>query len=108
MAAAPKPVHFKVDKITSQSGNTLAIDDLVNAITTGTITASGTAALETNAGIIKTEDPTTVTYELGQTTTSAPFSAAVNTSSLSDGDTMVWDSTTGDWVTAPFSITVVP
>jgi hypothetical protein len=109
MAVAPKPVHFKVDKITSQSGNTLAIDDLVNAINTGTITSSGTATLETDAGIVKTEDSTTVTYELGQTTTAAPYAgSSVDTSTLSDGETMIWDSTTGDWVAAPFSITIVP
>ena len=109
MAVAPKPVHFKVDKITSQSGNTLAIDDLVNAINTGSLTTQGTASLETDAGIVKTEDPTSITYELGQATTSAPFvGAAVDTSALSDGDTMIWDSTAGDWVAAPFSITIVP
>jgi len=109
MAVAPKPVHFKVDKITSQSGNTLAIDDLVNAINTGTITSSATATLETDAGIVKTEDSTTITYELGQTTTVAPYaSSSVDTSALSDGDTMVWDSATGDWVASPFSITIVP
>ena len=107
MAVAPKPVHFRVDKITSQNGNTLAIDDLVNAINTGTITSSGTASLETDAGITKVEDATTVTYSLGQTTTAGPYTT-VDTSSLSDGDTMVWDSTTGDWVASPFSITIVP
>ena len=110
MAAAPKPVHFKVDKITSQSGNTLAIDDLVNAINTGSLSTSGTASLETDAGIVKVEDATTITYTLGQATTSAPFpvSGSVDPSTLSDGDTMIWDSTAGDWVAAPFSITVVP
>jgi len=109
MAVAPKPVHFKVDKITSQSGNTLAIDDLVNAINTGTITSSGTATLETDAGIVKTEDSTTITYELGQATTAAPYAgSSVDTSALSDGDTMVWDSAIGDWVASPFSITIVP
>ena len=109
MAAAPKPVHFKVDKITSQNGNTLAIDDLVNAINTGTITSTGTAALETDAGITKTEDATSVTYELGQATSSLPYTAStVDPSTLTDGDTLIWDSTAGDWVAAPFSITIVP
>ena len=109
MAVAPKPVHFKVDKITSQSGNTLVIDDLVNAINTGTITSSGTATLETDAGIVKTEDSATITYELGKATTAAPYAgSSVDTSALSDGDTMVWDSATGDWVASPFSITIVP
>ena len=110
MAAAPKPVHFKVDKITSQNGNTLAIDDLVNALSTGSLSLNaGTAALATDAGIIKTEDATTVTYELGQATASLPYtSATVDPSTLTDGDTLIWDSTAGDWVAAPFSITIVP